>query len=169
MLFILNAPFLPVSAWMEKTDITVNNIFGSGLETEFELLTSPGFVFLIISILTYWLHKMDKESFKKSFKEFAKIIGSADAALIFAVLMVQGFLHSAVDVVGFESMTDTLATVLTVISGNMFAFIAPIVVALLSFLAVSNVFINLMFSHFQLNMPTYSNLESSCILALQSV
>jgi len=169
MLFILNAPFLPVSAWMEKTDITVNNIFGSGLETEFELLTSPGFVFLIISILTYWVHKMDKESFKKSFKESAKTIGSAGAALIFAVPMVQVFLHSDGGAAGFESMPETLATGLTVISGNMWAFIAPIVGALGAFLAGSNVFSNLMFSHFQLNMATYSNLESSWILALQSV
>src|SRR5699024_6917546 len=88
LLFIVNAAFLPVSSWMGKPVISVNNISGAALATEFGLLPSPGFIFLIISILTFWLHKMDGEMFKRALRESAKAIGAAGAALIFAVPMV---------------------------------------------------------------------------------
>ncbi|WP_449354789.1 L-lactate permease [Virgibacillus natechei] len=169
LLFIVNAPFLPVSSWMAKTDIAVNNIFGTELDTDFGLLTSPGFIFLIVSILTFWLHKMDGDMFKKAFKASVKTIRSAGAALIFAVPMVQVFLNSDGGAAGFESMPETLAAGLTFASGSMWAMIAPFIGALGAFLAGSNVFSNLMFSKFQLDMATSSNLEPSWILALQSV
>ncbi|GAA0439553.1 L-lactate permease [Lentibacillus halophilus] len=169
LLFIVNAPFLPISSWLGKTDIAVNHIFGSELGTDFGLLTSPGFIFLIVSILTYWMHDMEWTSFKSALKESVKTIGSAGAALIFAVPMVQVFLHSDGGAAGFESMPETLASGLTILSGNMWAFIAPVVGALGAFLAGSNVFSNLMFSHFQLNMAVSSQLQPSWVLALQAI
>lgn len=169
LLFVVNAPFLPVSSWMGKTDIAVNNIFGTELGTDFGLLTSPGFIFLIVSILTFWLHKMDGNMFKRAFKGSVKTIGSAGSALIFAVPMVQIFLHSDGGAAGFQSIPETLAEGLTGVSGSMWAIIAPFVGALGAFLAGSNVFSNLMFSKFQLNMAINSNLTPSWILALQTV
>src|SRR5699024_8200235 len=169
LLFITNAAFLPFSSWLEKSNIEINNIFGSGLSTDLGLLTSPGAVFLLVSILTFWIHDMKWSSYKKALKNSLKTIGTAAASLIFAVPMVQVFLHSDGGAAGFESMPTTIAMGLTFISGNLWAFIAPAIGAMGAFLAGSNVFSNLMFSQFQLKMALNSSLSLSWIVALQSV
>lgn len=169
LLFVINAPLLPFASWLEKTDIEVNNIFGSSLSTDFGLLTSPGAVFILVSILTFWLHGMKWSSYKKSIKASMKTIGAAAASLIFAVPMVQVFLHSDGGAAGFESIPDILATGLSFMSGSLWAFIAPVIGAMGAFLAGSNVFSNLMFSQFQLKMALNSNLSPSWVIALQSV
>ena len=169
LLFITQVEFLPVSSWLENTVININSIFGSEIDTEIELLTNPGLLFIIVSFLTIWFHKMNWSSFKKSFKDSTKTIGAAGSALVFAVPMVQIFLYSDGGAAGFESMPQTLATGLSFASGQMWAFIAPVVGALGAFLAGSNVFSNLMFSRFQLEMATSSNLGPVWVVALQCV
>src|SRR5699024_1306118 len=169
LLFITQVDFLPVSSWLENTVINVNSIFGSDIDTEIEIFTNPGFLFIIVAFLTIWFHRMEWSSFKQSLKESTKTIWAAGSALVFAVPMVQIFLYSDGGAAGLESMPQTLALGLSFASGQMWAFIAPIVGALGAFLAGSNVFSNLMFSQFQLEMAEHSNLNTLWVVALQCV
>lgn len=169
LLFITQVDFLPVSSWLENTVINVNSIFGSDIDTEIEIFTNPGFLFIIVAFLTIWFHRMKWSSFKQSLKESTKTIWAAGSALVFAVPMVQIFLYSDGGAAGLESMPQTLALGLSFASGQMWAFIAPIVGALGAFLAGSNVFSNLMFSQFQLEMAEHSNLNTLWVVALQCV
>lgn len=169
LLFITQVDFLPVSSWLENTVINVNSIFGSDIDTEIEIFTNPGFLFIIVAFLTIWFHRMEWNSFKQSLKESTKTIWAAGSALVFAVPMVQIFLYSDGGAAGLESMPQTLALGLSFASGQMWAFIAPIVGALGAFLAGSNVFSNLMFSQFQLEMAEHSNLSTLWVVALQCV
>lgn len=169
LLFVTQVDFLPVSSWLQNTVININSVFGSEIDTEIELATNPGLLFIVVAFFTIWLHKMNWSSFKQSLKESTKTIWAAGSALVFAVPMVQIFLYSDGGAAGFESIPETLATGLSFASGQMWAFIAPVVGALGAFLAGSNVFSNLMFSRFQLEMAENSNLGPLWIVALQCV
>ncbi|WP_240373990.1 L-lactate permease [Bacillus piscicola] len=169
LLFISNVSFLPVSSWLGKTTIVFTNLFGTDISTGIDLLASPGTVFVIVSILTIWLHGIDWPTYKKALKSSIVTIGAAAASLIFAVPMVQVFLQSGGGAAGFESIPSTLASGLTFFAGNSWAFIAPVIGAMGAFLAGSNVFSNLMFSQFQVEMALSSNLTPSWVVALQCV
>src|SRR5699024_10058560 len=94
LLFITQVNFLPVSSWLKNTIIDINGIFGSDIDTSIEIFTNPGFLFIVVALFTVWFHKMEWGSFKKSLKNSTKTIWTAGSALVFAVPMVQVFLHS---------------------------------------------------------------------------
>lgn len=169
LLFTLNASFLPFSSWLRKTDLIFNNILGTNLATDIGILTSPGTLFIVVSLITLWLHDMEWSSYKKAIKESSKTVGMAAAALIFAVPMVQVFLQSDGGAAGYDSIPATLASGLTFASGNLWGFVAPVIGALGAFLAGNNTFSNLMFSEFQLRMAINSDLDPSWIISLQAV
>jgi len=169
LLFITKVSFLPFSTWFGNTTIEFNNLFGSDISTGVDLLASPGTIFIIVSLITIWLHGINWSTYKRGLKSSFVTIGMAASSLIFAVPMVQVFLHSGGGTAGFESIPSTLASGLTFLSGNSWAFIAPVIGAMGAFLAGSNVFSNLMFSEFQVEMALNSNLNPVWIVALQCV
>lgn len=169
LLFILNVRFLPFSSILSNTSIEFNNLFGTEIGTAIDLIGSPGTIFIIVSLFTVWYHGLDLKTYSNAFSSSFKTIAVAATSLIFAVPMVQVFLNSGGGAAGFESIPNTLASGLTFLSGDIWAFIAPLVGALGAFLAGSNVFSNLMFSQFQLEMAVTSNLNAAWIIALQCV
>lgn len=169
LLFVLNVRFLPFSSMLSNTSIEFNNLFGTEIGTALDLIGSPGTIFIAVSLFTLWYHGLDPKLYLKAFKSSFKTIAAAAASLIFAVPMVQVFLNSGGGASGFDSIPNTLASGLTFLSGDMWAFIAPLVGALGAFLAGSNVFSNLMFSQFQLEMAVTSNLNAAWVIALQCV
>ncbi|PID21131.1 lactate permease [Sporosarcina sp. P3] len=169
LLFTVNAPFLPFSAFLKKADILFTNILGTDLGTKIGIFTSPGTIFIVVSLITLWVHGMNWSLYKKAIKDSSKTVGMAIASLIFAVPMVQVFLHSGGGAAGYESIPATLASGLTFASGNLWGFVAPVIGALGAFLAGSNTFSNLMFSEFQLRMALNSNLDPSWVISLQAV
>lgn len=169
LLFITKVSFLPFSTWLGKTTIEFNNLFGSGISAGVDLLASPGTIFIFVSVITIWLHGINWSTYKKGLKSSLVTIAAAAASLIFAVPMVQVFLQSGGGAAGFESIPATLANGLTFLSGNSWAFIAPVIGAMGAFLAGSNVFSNLMFSEFQVEMALSSNLTPAWVIALQCV
>lgn len=168
-LLLTRLEYFPFAAWLKQGTIEFHNLFGTGISPAFEILHSPGTIFIVVSILTYWLHSMGRPAYQKAIKSSVKVVVGAGAALVLAVPMVQIFLQSDGGAAGFMSMPSVLAEGFSFVSGAMWTFVAPIIGAIGAFLAGSNTFSNMMFSLFQFEVAENIGLNPSWIVALQSV
>jgi len=169
VLLITRLEFLPFASWLKQFPIGFDNIFGTDISTSIDILHSPGTIFIAVSILTYFIHGMNKKSYTRAFQDSSKVIIGAGAALIFAVPMVQIFLNSGGGAAGYESIPTVLAEGFTFISGEFWVYIAPIIGGMGAFLAGSNTFSNMMFAFFQFEVAQNIGINPTWIVAMQSV
>lgn len=161
--------------------IKLENIFNSGIDAATTPLFLPGFIFIVVSTLTYFLHSMKKASYQKAWKDSFKTALAAGSALIFAIPMIKIFLltslsankvsTAAAGLIG-DNMPLVLASGIANIVGDFWPIIAPTVGALGAFIAGSNTFSNMMFSLFQFGAAENVGLnvqQAGAIVALQAV
>jgi lactate permease len=129
--------------------ISIENIFGSGINTSSQPLYLPGFIFIVVTLITYFAQSMNKNSggYGRAWSDSFKTMGGAASALLFAVPMVQVFINSASD--KYASMPLVLADGVSSLVGGLWPIFAPIIGALGAFIAGSNTVSNMMFSLFQ--------------------
>ncbi|PYZ95354.1 lactate permease [Salipaludibacillus keqinensis] len=152
--------------------LVIDNIFGSAISTSAAPFFLPGFIFLVVTIITYFTHNMRQRpgSYGRAWKDSLKTIVGAAAALLFAVPMAQVFLNSGGP--GVESMPVILAQAVSSLAGEAWPFFSPIIGALGAFIAGSNTVSNMMFSHFQFTTAEEIGLGSAgaaIIVSLQAV
>ena len=133
--------------------IPVENIFGTGISQNLELLYSPGAIFLLACLVTYVLHGMKGEQIKASWKVAGGQLGGAAFALLCAVPLVRIFINSGPDfnAAGLDSMPITLAQAAADLAGQGWPIVSPFIGALGAFVAGSNTVSNMMFALFQFN------------------
>ncbi|NNU95376.1 L-lactate permease [Anoxybacillus sp. EFIL] len=154
----------------ESVTILIDNLFNSGIAIKSTPLYLPGTIFLIVSLVTYVLHRMDAASYKKAFSDSFKTALSAGSALIFAVPMINIFINSKTE--ELASMPLVLAEGVSHIVGSAWPIVAPLIGALGAFIAGSNTFSNMMFSLFQFGTAESIGLSASgaaVVVALQAV
>ena len=154
----------------ESVTILIDNVFNSGIAIKSTPLYLPGTIFLIVSLITYVLHRMDAKSYKKAFSDSFKTALSAGSALIFAVPMINIFINSKTE--ELASMPLVLAEGVSHIAGSAWPVVAPLIGALGAFIAGSNTFSNMMFSLFQFGTAESIGLSASgaaVVVALQAV
>lgn len=154
----------------ESVTILIDNVFNSGITIKSTPLYLPGTIFLIVSLITYVLHRMDASSYKKAFTDSFKTALSAGSALIFAVPMINIFINTKTD--ELASMPLVLAEGVSHIAGSAWPVVAPLIGALGAFIAGSNTFSNMMFSLFQFGTAESIGLSASgaaVVVALQAV
>jgi lactate permease len=127
--------------------IAIKDIFGSGINTSSQPLYLPGFLFIVVTVVTYFAHSMSKSGYTRAWSDSFKTMGGAASALLFAVPMVQVFINSSSD--RYESMPLVLADGVSSLVGGFWPIFAPIIGALGAFIAGSNTVSNMMFSLFQ--------------------
>jgi lactate permease len=133
--------------------IPVENIFGTGISQNMELLYSPGAIFLLACLVTYVLHGMKGEQIRASWKVAGGQLGGAAFALLCAVPLVRIFINSGPDfnTAGLDSMPITLAQAAADVAGQGWPVVSPFIGALGAFVAGSNTVSNMMFAQFQFN------------------
>ncbi|EMT46230.1 L-lactate permease [Anoxybacillus flavithermus] len=154
----------------ESVTILIDNVFNSGIAIKSTPLYLPGTIFLVVSLITYVLHRMDAKSYKKAFSDSFKTALSAGSALIFAVPMINIFINSKTE--ELASMPLVLAEGVSHIAGSAWPVVAPLIGALGAFIAGSNTFSNMMFSLFQFGTAESIGLSASgaaVVVALQAV
>jgi lactate permease len=172
-LLILSRTVDAVSALLRHPNVTISitNIFGSGIDTLSQPLYLPGFILLVTSVTTYFLHGMwQDKGYARAWHAAGKVLLGAGSALIFAVPMVQVFINSAS--VSYSGMPLILAEGVSNVAGSFYPFFAPIVGALGAFIAGSNTISNMMFSLFQFSTAQKIGLgvdNASVVVALQAV
>ncbi|WP_019156067.1 L-lactate permease [Robertmurraya massiliosenegalensis] len=160
---------LPFLEWTQSWTLKWENIFGSGITTSFQPLYSPGFIFILVSVITYFLHGMNGKAYGRAWSHSGKTMLSASTALIFTVPMVQVFLNTGGGAAGYERMPIELANAVAAITGDFWPIFATFIGGLGAFIAGSNTVSNMMFSLFQYDVGSQIGVDPTWVVALQAV
>lgn len=158
-------PALLKSVELKWTDILgVSNITGS-----IQPLYLPGTIFVIVSLLTFMLHRIPSNAYAGAWRRSSKVLLNASVALLFAVPMVQVFNHSDGGDAQMPKMPLALAEGASLLMGTAWPLIAPIIGGLGAFVAGSNTISNMMFSEFQFSVAQRIGADPTWVVALQAV
>ncbi len=173
--YVLIAVFLLISRlWSPLTKILAsvtlkwNHIFQTSISTSFQPFYLPGFLFIIVGILTVLFHKIPKARFKNAANQSFKVLLGPAIALGFAVPMVKVFINSGIPG-GLDKMPVILASGAAALLGQGWTAFAAVIGAMGAFIAGSNTFSNMMFSLFQFTTALKIGLLPAIIVALQAV
>jgi lactate permease len=171
LLVLTRVPFLPLQAWMSGQAIRWPNIFGTAITGSIQYLYLPGFIFLVVIVLTYFIHRMTAAHIAASWKVAGGQIMGAGIALLFALPLVRVFINSGpnFNASGLESMPITLAEGAASLAGGTWPFFAPWIGALGAFIAGSNTVSNLTFSLFQFATAESIGVYPALVVAAQAV
>lgn len=173
ILLVISRTVAPVTDFLRQPMFTlsIENLFGTAISASSQPLYLPGFIFLVVSLATYWLHNMKQRpnAYRRAWSDSFKVVVGAAAALLFSIPMAQVFINSSADL---PSMPLVLAASVSDIAGQAWPFFAPIIGALGAFAAGSNTVSNLMFAMFQFGTAQGISLGASgaaIVVALQAV
>ena len=170
LLVITRIPSLGLKGWLVQQKIPFVDILGfSGVSASIDYLYLPATPFVLVSLFTIILHKMDKAKVAAAWKTSFSKMTSPTVALVFAIALVSIFKGSATNPEGLPSMPLALAETVAAITGSAWPFFAGFVGGLGSFITGSNTVSDLLFGEFQWNMATALNLPHQIIVASQAV
>jgi lactate permease len=171
VLVVTRVPHLPVKAWLSGITLTWPNIFGTGINGSLQPLYVPGFLFILVVLATYALHRMTRTQIVDSWRVASGQILGAGAALLFALPLVRVFINSGArfNTSGLESMPITLAEGTAALAGSAWPFFAPWIGALGAFVAGSNTVSNLTFGLFQFATAQRIGASPEVVVAAQAV
>ncbi|MFC0272737.1 L-lactate permease [Metabacillus herbersteinensis] len=160
---------LPVLGWMQSWTVKFENIFDSGITSSFQPLYLPGTIFILVSLITYFIHGMNGSAYKKAWAQSGKTTLAASTALVFTVPMVQVFINSGGGEAGFEKMPLELANGVAALTGEFWPLFATFIGGIGAFIAGSNTVSNMMFALFQYDVGSQMGVDPTWIVALQAV
>ena len=169
LLFISRLKVLPILGWLKSWTIGFEEIFQTEIGVSVQPLYLPGTIFIAVSLMTWALHRMNKTSYARAWRDSFKTTASASVALIFTVPMVQVFINSQGGTNGYDSMPLVLATSAAGLVGSAWPLFAPFIGGLGAFIAGSNTVSNMMFSLFQFEVGVRIAADPMLIVALQAV
>ncbi|KAF0824788.1 lactate permease [Cytobacillus firmus] len=169
LLVLTRVQYLPFSAWLQAFVLKFESVFGTAITIESKPLNLPGVIFIVVSLLSIFIFKMNVRDYGQAVKDSFKTIVSAMAALVFAVPMVQVFINSGINAADFTSMPLALAEGISNIFGSYWPLTAPTIGAIGAFAAGSNTVSNMMFSLFQFGVADNILASPATIVALQAV
>jgi lactate permease len=167
LLVLTRLEFLPFKDWLRSVQIGWGQILGTEISAFIEPLYLPGAVFVVVVIITIFLHRLNRQQVKTATSASAKTLAGSAIALGAAVPMVRIFINSGVNAAGLESMPIELASVLAGSISQGWPVAAPLVGSLGSFISGSATFSNMMFSLLQFSVAEQIGLPPLVILAMQ--
>ncbi|GLB59505.1 L-lactate permease [Cytobacillus sp. NCCP-133] len=160
---------LPLMEWLQAWTVKFENIFESGITASFQPLYLPGTIFIVVSLITYFIHGMNASGYKRAWSQSGKTMIAASTALIFTVPMVQVFLNSGGGAAGYDKMPIELANGVAALAGEYWPFFSTFIGGIGAFIAGSNTVSNMMFSLFQHDVGSQIGVDATWIVALQAV
>lgn len=137
----------PVTKFLKAITIKFPAI--GGISSSFGIGYSPGTIFIVVSLLTFFVHGMKPDVYAKAWKTAGKTMIGASTALVFTVPMVQVFINSAGGSAGYMKMPYALAQATYELTGGLWPLFATVIGGLGAFVAGSNTVSNMTFSLFQ--------------------
>jgi lactate permease len=169
LLVLTRLPSLPVGRWLRTLDFVWGDILGSGITATTTPLYLPGFILLVVVLVTALLHRMEPADLRDAFRSSTKVLLGAGVVLVFTVPMVRVYINSDVNGADMLSMPLAMAEWVAGNVGSVWPFFAPVTGALGAFIAGSNTVSNLMFSAFQFGVAERLAMSTVMIVALQAV
>lgn len=168
-LVLTRLEFLPFKAFMQDVKITWNNILGTDISESIAPLWLPGFVFILVVLITFFVHKMSKDQIKQTLTVSAKSVIGTAVVLFTAVPMVRIFINSGNPDLGIISMPIEIANTMSASLGGSWPLVAPLVGSIGSFFSGSATFSNMMFSLLQFSVADQIALSPQIVMAMQVI
>ena len=168
LLILTRLSALPLKEWI-SWKVTLPKLFGTEIAPNFQPLYLPGTIFILVSFITYFLHRIDVASYKRAWGSSLKAGLAASSALVFTVPMVQVFINSDGGAAGYLKMPIALAEGVAALAGSAWPIFSPFIGGIGAFVAGSNTISNMMFSLFQFDVGQRIGVDPSWIVALQAV
>lgn len=169
VLLVLSRTVVPLSNWLKAQKISFNQIFGSDVSASFQPLYAPGAVFILVSLIVFFIHRMSRKDYSIAWQKSFKSSFSASLALVFTVPMVQVFINSQGGGAGYHGMPIVLADGVAALTGTSWPIFAPFIGGFGAFVAGSNTVSNMMFALFQFGMGERIGVDPTWIVALQAI
>lgn len=169
LLVLTRLEALPLRGWLQSVRFGWGDILGTGISATLEPLYLPGFVFVVVVLMTYFFHGMKRSQVGDAFRTSARTLTGSAIALGTALPMVRIFINSGVNGAGLESMPIELAGLMAGAAGGAWPLFAPLVGSLGSFISGSATFSNMMFSLFQVSAAQQVGIAAELVLALQAL
>ena len=158
-------PLKELTSW----EVTMPKLFGTEIAPSFKPLYLPGSIFILVSLITLFLHRIDPASYRRAWSSSLKTALAASTALVFTVPMVRVFINSDGGTSGYDKMPIALAEGVAALAGSAWPIFAPFIGGIGAFVAGSNTISNMMFSLFQFNVGQRIGVDPTWVVALQAV
>ncbi|GAB4429377.1 MAG: L-lactate permease [Anaerolineae bacterium] len=168
-LVLTRLPQLPLGGWLKSIKFSWSDILGTGISAASTPFYLPFAIFMVVVLITFFLHKMSAGEMKAAFTESSKVILGAGFVLVFTVPMVRIYINSGTNALGLSSMPVAMAEWVAMNVGGIWPFFAPTIGALGAFIAGSNTVSNLMFSLFQHGVAEKLLISGALVVALQAI
>jgi lactate permease len=169
-LFVSRWKALPLADLVRSWELKASNLFATEITASFRPLYSPGAIFILVSFITFFFHRIAAASYKRAWSDSVKTGLAASTALVFTVPMVQVFINSDGGMADYPKMPIALAEGVAALAGSAWPIFAPFIGGIGAFVAGSNTISNMMFSLFQFDVGQRIGVEDpSWIVALQAV
>ena len=147
--------------------LKIDNLFGfENLNWSLKWAYLPGTIFILVSLITNGIHKMNKEMVKRSWVDTGKQVSGAAFALIFGLALVEVMKYKVAD---GTSMLDEMASALAMVGKNLFVFISPFIGILGAFVSGSCTVSMNLFTNLQYNTASVLGLPPVLIVSMQCV
>lgn len=170
ILVITRIPALGIKDFLSNTFpfvIKIENLLGfENLDWSLKWAYLPGTFFVIVAIITNFIHKMDKEKIKKSWKDTLKQLSGAALALLFGLALVEVLKFKNNEGV---SMMVEMANALSKVGKNLYVLISPFIGVLGAFVSGSATVSMNLFSNLQYDTALVLELPVVFIMSMQCV
>ncbi|WP_434737289.1 L-lactate permease [Haloarcula montana] len=174
-LLVLTRVVGPVQEFLSTTGVLAwNNILGTPFSEGVELLYLPGSLFVLVAVVTYALHGMNREEVMDSWSEAVRNIAPAVIALWFAVATVMIMQRTGSAVVLEAAPVDSgmlglLSEITADTTGQLFPFFSGFIGAFGAFIAGSNTVSDILFGLFQFQAAQQIGAPTQVVVAAQAV
>ena len=171
LLLVSRLPALGLQKRLAGIQVGPTNILGTSIGQQIQPFYLPGFMFIVVCLLTYGLNRMSWNEIRESWVLAGRQTRGAMVALMFALPMARLFIESGANfnLSGLESMPLTLAKAVAELAGGTWPFFSPWIGALGAFAAGSDTISNLMFSLFQFATAQEIHVDPAIVVAAQAV
>lgn len=172
ILVVTRVPAFGLKAILTSPELTLawKGVLGTKLNYSLQYLYLPGTVpFIIVAILTAFMHGMSSASIKETWTKSFKQVIPAAIALGFAIAMVQVMLNSGTNSTGQAGMMVALSREAGNLFDGVWPMFAPFIGILGAFMSGSNTTSNILFSGFQYGVADQIGMSRLIIVGLQVV
>lgn len=170
LLIITRVPALGVNTFLQSFAFEWSNIFNSTVGTgNIQLLYSPAAIFIVVSLATFFMHRMNINSYGLAVKDSCQNMLKVSLPLLTTVPMVQVFLNSQDGLAGYAKMPNALAEGVAELAGSAWPIFSTFIGGFGAFVAGSNTVSNMTFSLFQFGVGERIGVDPTWVVALQAV
>lgn len=169
ILVLTRLPQLPIKSFLSSISFSWSNIFDTNISASTSPLYLPGTILILVSIITFYLHRMNGKEFRGALSGSARMLWGAGFVLVFTIPMVRIYINSSLNPMGYDGMPVAMAEWVAANVGQVYPLFAPSVGALGAFIAGSNTVSNLMLSLFQYGVAERLMVPAITMVALQAV